>query len=98
MAVLYQKTYSEMLTAHKSEFEEFAKISTEYKKDQEKWQNELDRVGKPLLRTIEEYENHLCGKMEGAGRGSYTANLSDKFRGAIRKDYPLIDFVGTKFS
>lgn len=98
MAVLYQKTYQEMVAAHKPEFEEFAKISLEYKKDQEKWQEELDRVGKPLQRIITEYENRLCGKMEGGSKATYTANLADKFRNAIRADYPLIDFVGVKIS
>lgn len=87
-----------MVKAHQPKFNDFAKISIEYKKDQEKWQAELDRVGKPLLRIIEDYERRLCGKMEGAGRAAYSANLAEKFRGAVRANYPLIDFVGTKFS
>lgn len=94
--MLYQKIYKEMVGAHASEFEEFRKISDLYKQDQNKWQGEFDRIGKPLLRIIEEHENRLCGKMEGAGRGTYSANLAEKFRGEIKKNFPLIDFIGVK--
>lgn len=96
MAVLYQKTYKEMVAAHADEFLAFKTVHNQYRLDQTKYQAEFDTLGKPLLRIIEEYENRLCGKMEGAGRGTYSANLADKFRGEIKKDFPLIDFIGVK--
>ena len=85
-----------MVAANAEKFAAFKTVHDRYRLDQNKWQTEFDALGKPLLRIIEDYESRLCGKMEGAGRGTYSANLAEKFRGEIKKDFPLIDFIGVK--
>lgn len=96
MSVLYQKIYKEMVEANAEKFAAFKTVHDQYRLDQTKYQAEFDILGKPLLRIIEDYESRLCGKMEGAGRGTYSANLAEKFRGEIKKNFPLIDFIGVK--
>jgi hypothetical protein len=93
----YQKMFEEMWQTKAVEFEEFKKIHDLYKADQTKWKEEFDRRGKPILRTIEEWENRLCGKMEGSGKGMFSANVAEKFREEVRKYLPLVDLIGVKF-
>ena len=87
-----------MISEHRADFEAFGKIHEAYKKDQEKWQTEFDRLGKPLVRIIEQAENKLCSKMENGGKGKFSATLAEKFREEVKKVYPLIDFVGVQIS
>lgn len=98
MAVtLYRQIYQEMLTSHQDDFTGFKKIHDLFHQDEARYQDEFNRLGKPILRLIEEYENRLCRKMERTNP-AYSAKLSEKFRDLIRRDYPLIDMVGLEFS
>ncbi len=92
----FKAAYEEMMQKHREQFEKFKEVHDLYFKDQKTWEAKFNELGKPLLRIIEEAENRLCSKMEGSGRGNYSANLADKFREEIRKDLPLIDLVGVK--
>ncbi len=85
----YKQAVADMLAAHKNEFDEFKKYGVE--------DPEFNELGKPLLRIISETENRLCGKMEGAGKGSYSANLAEKFRQELRIHIPLVDMIGVVF-
>jgi hypothetical protein len=92
----YKQAVQEMLMKHQKEFEEFGKVHDVYKLDQGKWQDEFNRIGKPILRIIQETENRLCGKMENSSLGKYSNNLADKFREEIRKIYPYWEMIGVK--
>lgn len=97
-AANYLKAYEEMVNKHQSEFAAFAEVHDKFKADQTAWKEEFDRLGKPLVRIIEDTENRLCMKMENTNRGKYSSNLSDKFRAHVRAHFPLIDFVGVTIS
>jgi tRNA A37 N6-isopentenylltransferase MiaA len=94
--VKYKEAYEEMVVKHQALFEEFKLIHDKYAKDQETWAIKFDELGKPIIRIIEETENRLCAKMEGSNRGTYSANLADKFRQEVKKYLPYIDMVGVK--
>jgi hypothetical protein len=93
----YQQAYEEMIMGRKADFEVFKKIHDLYKTDQTRWKEEFDRLGKPLLRIIEEEESRLCMKMEGGGKGKFSSKVAEKFREEVKKNFPLIDLVGVKF-
>jgi hypothetical protein len=97
-SVRYKQVFEEVVRNNRKLFDEFEKAHQRYKSNPEKYQGEFNAAGAPVLRLIEEAENHLCGKMEGAGRGMYSANLAEKFRQEIRKTYPMIDMIGMKIS
>ena len=86
-----------MMESKRPDFEEFKRVHDLYKSDQNKWKDEFDRLGKPILKIIEESESQLCMKMEGGGKGKFSSNVAEKFREEIRKYLPLIDLVGVKF-
>jgi sugar-specific transcriptional regulator TrmB len=92
----YKQAFEEMVARHKQEFAEFKKVHDEYAHDQSKWQAKFDELGRPINRIIWDTENRLCGKMEGSGRGQYTANLAGKFKEEVKKYLPLIDMVGIR--
>lgn len=94
----FRLMYLEMYESHKEEFEEFKKIHDLYRADQAKWSEEFNVKGKPILDIVQEAENRLCAKMEGGGKGAYSARVAEKFRDEVRAYLPLIDFVGVKVS
>ena len=93
----YQQAFEIMMESKRPEFEEFRRVHDLYKSDQDKWKDEFDRLGKPILKIIEETEGLLCMKMEGSGRGKFSSTVAEKFREEIRKYLPLIDLIGVKF-
>lgn len=96
--VKYKQALEDVMAANKAEFDEFSKIHDLYKIDSEKHQQEFNLIGKHIQRLLEEAENRLCGKMEGAGKGNYSAGLAEKFRQEVRKVFPLVDMIGMTIS
>lgn len=97
----YKEYYDKMVSENKDLFNEFTRAHFEYSIDQNKNQEEFNRIGAKIQDTIHEWENRLCKTSEGAGFGSYTTNLAEKFQSEIRSHFPLIDHVGivvNKFS
>lgn len=92
----YQQIFLQMISEHESEFAKFKEIHDLYAKNQSKYHEEYDRLGKPIVEIIREYESKLCGKMESGGKAVFSSNLSEKFWNGIRQLYPYIDFVGVK--
>lgn len=90
----YKQAFLEMVQKHKERFEEFKVVHDKYAKEPEKWKEKFDELGRPITRIIWDAENRLCGKMEGSGRGQYSAGLAEKFKGEIKEYLPLIDMVG----
>jgi hypothetical protein len=98
MPALYQQTYAQMLADNPELFTEFRSVHDFYRTDQSKWQAEFDRVGKQVLKIVEDTEKRLCTKMENSNRGKFSTALSDKFRATVRQAFPLIDLVGVTIS
>ena len=97
----YKEYYEKMVSENKEIFDKFTKTHFEYSIDQNKNQEEFNKVGEEILKVIHEYEDRLCRHSEGAGFGKFTSNLAEKFQDEIRSHFPLIDHVGivvNKFS
>ena len=96
MAVKFRQTYKQMVEDNRELFEEFGLVHAKYALDQAEWQEEFNRVGGEVMEVVREYEDRLCRHSEKGKYARYSANLSEKFRGELKKDYPMVDFVGVK--
>lgn len=97
----YKEYYEKMVSENKEIFDKFTRSHFEYSIDQNKNQEEFNKIGEEILNIIHEYEDRLCRHSEGAGFGKFTSNLAEKFQDEIRSHFPLIDHVGiivNKFS
>lgn len=83
-----------MIEENKEAFNDFTKLHFEYSTNQEKYQERFNETGAKILAIMHDYENRLCKSSEGAGYGSYTGNLAEKFQTEIRSHFPLIDNIG----
>lgn len=90
----YKEYYEKMVEENKDLFDEFTKAHFEYSIDEDKNQENFNRIGEKVLNITHEWENRLCKTSEGAGFGNYTVNLAEKFQTEIRSHFPLIDHVG----
>lgn len=87
-----------MLKDHAEEFSKFKILHDKFAKDRMKYQDQYNKEGSEIVDLINTYEKRLCSRMEGGKNGVYSANLAEKFRAEIKKDYPLIDLVGVRLS
>jgi hypothetical protein len=94
----YKQCYQDMIDANKKLFADFQDIHDSYVANPEKWQNEFNEIGERVQEVIRKYERILCSHSEAGKYGKYSANLADKFKEEIRKDFPRIDFIGTIYS
>ena len=94
MATKYKEYYEKMVEENKDIFDEFTKAHFEYSIDEDKNQENFNRIGKKVLDITHEWENRLCKTSEGAGFGNYTTNLAEKFQNEIKSHFPLIDHIG----
>ena len=83
-----------MLEENKKAFDEFKILHANYGMDEEKFQDEFNKEGDKILKIANEWENRLCKSSEGAGFGTFTTKLAEKFQEEIRSAFPLIDHVG----
>lgn len=90
----YKEYFDKMISENKDLFDEFTRAHFEYSIDQEKNQEDFNSIGLKVQNVIHEWENRLCKTSEGAGFGSYTTNLAEKFQNEIRSHFPLIDHIG----
>ncbi len=95
---LYRQAFRDLMNTHAKLFGDFKEVHDKFKLEQDKWKPEFDRIGKDILKIIEETENRLCSKMENSNRGKFSNTLSDKFRAEVRAYFPLIDLVGVTIS
>ncbi len=94
MATKFKEYYEKMIEENKDLFTEFTTAHFEYSIDQDKNQEEFNKIGAKVLDVVHEWENRLCKTSEGAGYSSYTGNLAEKFQGEIKSHFPLIDHIG----
>lgn len=83
-----------MLEANKELFDEFKNVHANYGMDEEKYQDGFNKLGAKILDIAHEWENRLCKSSEGAGYGTFTTKLAEKFQEELRNSFPLIDHVG----
>jgi len=84
------------MAENKNAFDAFRLLHDKYAlaSDTDPLQEEFNREGEKILKTIHEWENKLCSQSEKGGYGVYTSGLSEKFQALIKKSFPLIDHVG----
>lgn len=90
----YKEYFDMMLRENKELFDEFRGIHDKYGMEQDKLQNEFNKIGGKVLNVIRTWEDKLCGRSEGSGYASYSGGLAQKFQDEIRKVFPMIDNVG----
>lgn len=90
----YKEYFGKMTEANKELFDRFAKIHTDYGMDNDKFQEEFNKVGTEVLKVIHEWENRLCSHSEKAGFSNYTGNLAEKFQTEVKSHFLLIDHIG----
>lgn len=90
----YKEYFGKMVETNKALFDKFAKIHTDYGLDNDKNQEEFNKVGAGVLKTVHEWENRLCSHSEKAGYANYTGNLAEKFQQEVKNHFPLIDHIG----
>lgn len=94
----YKQAFEEMYTQNKELFDSFKIVHDCFVKDPESFQFRFNKIGKKVLGVIKEHENKLCGKTERGVYNKFSGNLSEKFRGEVKKMLPKIDFVGVSIS
>ena len=83
-----------MIEENKKVFDEFKILHANYDLDDEKYQEEFNKEGTKILDIAHIWENRLCKSSEGAGFGTFTVKLAEKFQEELRLAFPLIDHVG----
>lgn len=94
----YRKMFALMSEENKELFGNFKEIHDEYALNPAEWQKLFNEYGGEVTDVIREYERRLCANMATGKYGRFSANLSEKFWGEVRKVFPKIDFVGVKTS
>lgn len=90
----YKEYFDRMVEENKEIFEKFKILHANYDLDDEKYQDEFNIEGQKILDISHVWENRLCKSSEGAGFGTFTVKLAEKFQEELRKAFPLIDHVG----
>lgn len=98
MAAKFREYFEMMLADNKELFENFKNIHDHYTLEPQKYQKIFNDYGKEILDIVQEYENRLCSKSEGAGYGRFSTNLSDKFRQEVKKYLPKINSIGLQIA
>lgn len=94
----YKQCYQDMVDANKPLFAKFQDIHDLYVQNPEKHQKLYNEIGEEVQDVIRKYERILCSHSEAGKYGKFSANLADKFKEEIRKDFSHIDFIGTIYS
>lgn len=94
MAAKYKEYFDLMLQQNTELFENFKDIHDHYTLEPEKYQKIFNDYGREILDVVQEWENRLCSKSESGGYSKYTTNLSEKFRGEVKKYLPKINYIG----
>lgn len=91
-----QQIFQAMIEQNPEIFAEFQIIHDNYKKNQEKYQDEFNKKGEKVLELIRSYESSLVAKSTSSQFAKFSNNLSDKFWTTIRGKFPMIDFIGVQ--
>lgn len=94
MAAKYQQLFHQMLKENEALLGEFKLLHDKYEKEPILYQEQYNKEGEKILELVQKYEKMLTSSTENSGYGKYAANLSDKFRSAVRIVFPKLDFIG----
>lgn len=75
-------------------FKRFHEIHELYASDPKANQESFNTIGRDIQDVVHDYERRLCGKTESGQYSKFSSNLSEKFWGLLRQDFPKIDFIG----
>lgn len=87
-----------MLEENGELFDEFGEIHAKYSLNRRANQADYNRVGEKVIKVVEACEHELCRHSEKGQFAKYSHSLAEKFREELKKDYPMIDFVGVKIT
>jgi len=93
----FTQIYNQMRKEHQVLFDEFKTIHDLFAQSKKEHSVEFNRIGKLLMDILREYEDRLCSGMERGVFGKYSDKVSEKYWQRVKKDYPLIEFVGVEF-
>jgi hypothetical protein len=96
--VKYKQYFQEMMEQNAVEFAAFQKIHDGYKLDRKKWSTQFHSKGTKVVEIMRDWERRLCAGMERGNNAVYSAKLSEKFWGEIKKQFSHIELVGVKSS
>jgi hypothetical protein len=93
-----QTVISELKAKHQKELDSFQTIHNAYMRDRKTNQEKFNSEGLKVMEILRHYEKILCGKQERSDMAKFSSSLSEKYWVEIKKDFPLIDFVGVKIN
>lgn len=93
----YQQYYQKMWDENKQVLSDFMEIHDKFKSDRKKYSKEFNEHGKAVREIMESWDQRLCKQMEKGNNGVFSSKVSEKFWNEVKKDYPLIEFVGVEF-
>jgi len=85
-----------MLEDHQETFNLFRQVHDQYTIEKQKFQKEFNTLGEKVQEIIREYEAKLCQHSEKGQYAKYSHNLAEKFQEEVKKNFPLIDFIGVE--
>ncbi len=91
----YKDLYKQMVNENKQLFQKFKIVHDAYQRDRNSFKSEFDKLGTEVLKIVSLWEDRLCRAMSKS-YGQYCANLTEKFKTLLKRDFPLIDLVGVK--
>jgi len=91
----YVKYYQEMIDENRELFDNFMDIHDKYSQNKKMHQDEFNKIGREVMNIVRDREDRLCSGMSRS-YSQFSHRLADKFKDIIKKDFPLIDFVGVK--
>jgi hypothetical protein len=92
----YKQYFQQMVDKHEADFAAFQPIHDGYKQDRKKWSKQFHSEGQKVVDIIREWEQRLCSGMERGNNAVYSAQLSEKFWGEVKKRFSHIELVGVK--
>lgn len=93
---LYKLLYNQMLSGNEELFAQFKQVHEAYILNPKANQARFNEIGSEVLKLMQRAEARLCRQTEKGGYGRYSANLAEKFRDIVRKEFGKIDMVGIK--
>lgn len=91
-----QTYYDRAKTQNAALFATFSEAHDLYVLNPQKWEARFNKDGLPVLDILRATERQLCAGMERGKFGAYSNKVAEKFWQIVKKDYPLIEYVGVK--
>jgi hypothetical protein len=92
----FRQVLKDTYALHSELFEALRPVHDAYVADRKGKQEELNRLGAPVMDILKEAEQRLCRQTETGGYGQYSSKLADKFWTEVKKDWPYIEWIGVK--